>query len=170
MRYAIPPVGIALLVLLAHPALAQNEAALRQAFEGKVVTVRIDMPATNKGVDVYPLDPMPVNFREVAERLKDNSTSLRIGYDTLTPGRTFASHFATCSFACAASPSAAYTNVIGSWKMSRSGPATRPRLRAPYAPFGPLCQVAPSRCSSSGSPSSKASRCPSIETSIAAFG
>jgi hypothetical protein len=73
----------AALTLLAHPARAQNEAALRQAFEGKVVTVRIDMPATNKGVDVYPLDQMPVNFREVAERLKDNSTSLRIGQQVM---------------------------------------------------------------------------------------
>ena len=66
-------------LVLATPLRAQNEMALRQAFEGKVVTVKIDMPATQKGVDVYPLDAMPVNFREVAQRLKDNSTSLRIG-------------------------------------------------------------------------------------------
>jgi len=67
------------LVLAARPATAQNEGVLRQAFEGKVVTVKIDMPATSRGVDVYPLDAMPVNFREVAQRLKDNSTALRIG-------------------------------------------------------------------------------------------
>ena len=70
---------LGVLLMLAPPLRAQNEMALRQAFEGKVVTVKIDMPATQKGVDVYPLDPMPVNFREVAQRLKDNSTSLRIG-------------------------------------------------------------------------------------------
>jgi hypothetical protein len=69
--------------LLAHPAQAQNESVLRQAFEGKVVTVKIDMPATSKGVDVYPLDPMAVDFREVAQRLKDNSTSLRIGQQVM---------------------------------------------------------------------------------------
>ena len=62
---------------VAGPLQAQNEAVLRQAFEGKVVTVKIDMPATQRGVDVYPLDQMPVNFREVAERLKDNSTGSR---------------------------------------------------------------------------------------------
>jgi hypothetical protein len=72
-----------LLTLISGSAGAQNEAILRQAFEGKVVTVKIDMPATSRGVDVYPLDPIPVNFREVAERLKDNSTSLRIGQQVM---------------------------------------------------------------------------------------
>ena len=71
------------LILVAPPAFAQNEGILRQAFEGKVVTVKIDLPATQRGVDVYPLDPMPVNFREVAERLKDNSTALRIGQQVM---------------------------------------------------------------------------------------
>ncbi|HUQ83733.1 MAG TPA: hypothetical protein VM076_21455 [Gemmatimonadaceae bacterium] len=73
----------ALVVAVATPLQAQNEAILRQAFEGKVVTVKIDMPATQRGVDVYPLDQMPVNFREVAERLKDNSTSLKIGQQVM---------------------------------------------------------------------------------------
>jgi hypothetical protein len=41
------------------------------------------MPATQKGIDVYPLDQMPVNFREVAERLKDNSTALKIGQQVM---------------------------------------------------------------------------------------
>ena len=62
---------------------AQNEAILRQAFEGKVVAVKIDMPATSRGVDVYPLEAMPVDFREVAERLKDNSTALKIGQQVM---------------------------------------------------------------------------------------
>jgi len=80
MRYLAIPFAI---TLLAQVARAQNESALRQAFEGKVVTVRIDMPATSRGVDVYPLDPMAVDFREVAQRLKDNSTSLRIGQQVM---------------------------------------------------------------------------------------
>jgi len=80
MRYATIPIVLA---LLAQPALAQNESVLRQAFEGKVVSVKIDMPATSRGVDVYPLDPMAVDFREVAQRLKDNSTSLRIGQQVM---------------------------------------------------------------------------------------
>jgi hypothetical protein len=80
MRYTTIPIVLA---LLAQPALAQNESVLRQAFEGKVVSVKIDMPATSRGVDVYPLDPMAVDFREVAQRLKDNSTSLRIGQQVM---------------------------------------------------------------------------------------
>jgi hypothetical protein len=71
------------LMCVAPPAFAQSEDVLRQAFEGKAVTVKIDMPATQRGVDVYPLDPMPVNFREVAQRLKDNSTALRIGQQVM---------------------------------------------------------------------------------------
>ena len=67
------------LIAVAGPLQAQNEAVLRQAFEGKIVAVKIDMPATQRGVDVYPLDQMPVDFREVAQRLKDNSTALKIG-------------------------------------------------------------------------------------------
>ena len=80
MRYLLVPFAFC---LLAHRASAQNESVLRQAFEGKVVVVKIDMPATSKGVDVYPLDPMAVDFREVAQRLKDNSTSLRIGQQVM---------------------------------------------------------------------------------------
>src|SRR5688500_1181925 len=71
------------LMLSAPQARAQNEGVLRQAFEGKVVTVKIEMPATSRGVDVYPLDQMPVNFRDVAQRLKDNSTALKIGQQVM---------------------------------------------------------------------------------------
>lgn len=80
MKSLILPV---LAFLAATPVYAQTEAVLRQAFEGKVVSVKIDMPASQKGVDVYPLDQMPVNFREVAQRLKDNSTSLKIGQQVM---------------------------------------------------------------------------------------
>jgi len=74
---------MAALMLFPVAAYGQNEAVLRQAFEGKVVTVKIDMPATQRGVDVYPLDQMPVNFRDVADRLKDNSTALKIGQQVM---------------------------------------------------------------------------------------
>jgi len=71
------------LLALTAPLQAQSEAVLRQAFEGKVVAVKIDMPATQQGVDVYPLDQMPIDFREVAQRLRDNSTALRIGQQVM---------------------------------------------------------------------------------------
>lgn len=80
MRISIlASISVGALIVVTPPIRAQTEAALRQAFEGKVVAVKIDMPATQRGVDVYPLDPMPIDFREVAQRLKDNSTALRIG-------------------------------------------------------------------------------------------
>lgn len=58
---------------------AQNEAALRRAFEGTSVTVRIDMPGTSSGVNVWPGQDMPVDFPDVAEKLKKYGTSLRMG-------------------------------------------------------------------------------------------
>src|SRR4030095_1633395 len=73
----------AAVMAVATPLQAQNEAVLRQAFEGKVVAVKIDMPATQQGVDVFPLDQIPVDFREVAQRLKDNSTALRMGQQVM---------------------------------------------------------------------------------------
>src|SRR5690349_7253797 len=64
-------------------AAAQNEAALRAALEGRTVTVRLDMPATSQGVDVYPQDAAPLDVRELAERLKANGTALRIGQQAM---------------------------------------------------------------------------------------
>ncbi|AHG90111.1 hypothetical protein J421_2574 [Gemmatirosa kalamazoonensis] len=67
------------LAAMARGAAAQNEAALRQAFEGRTVAVKIDMPATSQGVNVYPQDGMPLDYRELAQRLKDNGTALKMG-------------------------------------------------------------------------------------------
>jgi hypothetical protein len=72
--------GVALaLATISQSAVAQNEGALRAAFEGKTVTARIDLPATSQGVDVYPLDQPALNFRDVAQRLKDHGTAIRMG-------------------------------------------------------------------------------------------
>ena len=72
-------VAVIALAAVTRGASAQNEAALRSAFEGKTVTVKIDMPATSKGVEVYPADPMPIDFRALAQRLKDNGTGVKMG-------------------------------------------------------------------------------------------
>ena len=58
---------------------AQSETALRSAFEGKTVTVKLDMPGTSRGVDVYPMEATPVLFRDVADRTKDYTVSLKMG-------------------------------------------------------------------------------------------
>lgn len=79
---ALAGVALALLVV-PRDAVAQNESILRSALEGKTVVVRIDMPATSRGVDVYPLDQMPLNFRELAQRIKENGTAIRIGQQVM---------------------------------------------------------------------------------------
>lgn len=67
------------LTLLPLAAVAQDEAALRAALEGRTVTVKVDMPATSRGIDFFPERSMPVDWREIAERIKDNGTAVRIG-------------------------------------------------------------------------------------------
>lgn len=79
-RMAVALIG---LTIVASSAQAQNEATLRAAFEGKTLTVKVDMPATSKGIDVFPEASMPVNWREMADRMKDNGTALKIGQSVM---------------------------------------------------------------------------------------
>jgi hypothetical protein len=74
----LPVVAIAL-ALPWMPARAQNEAALRRAFEGQSVVLKIDMPGTSSGVNVYPGQDMPVDFPDVATKLKKYGTAIRTG-------------------------------------------------------------------------------------------
>jgi hypothetical protein len=67
------------LVALAAPAYAQSEADLREFFEGKSVRVKIDMPATQQGIDVSPDARRPINFEEYSARLKANGVSIKNG-------------------------------------------------------------------------------------------
>ena len=78
MRPALLGTALAL-TLGTDVAAAQNEAALRAALEGRTVTVKVDMPATSRGIDFFPERSMPVDWREVAERIKDNGRAVRIG-------------------------------------------------------------------------------------------
>jgi len=59
--------------------LAQSESALRQAFEGKTVRVKIDMPATNDGVDLQYRGEPPLDFRSYSQRVKRFGAALRNG-------------------------------------------------------------------------------------------
>ena len=58
---------------------AQTEEALRQYFEGRQAVLRIDMPGTHRGVNVYPERPVPMNFNEYNSRLRDNGTAISVG-------------------------------------------------------------------------------------------
>jgi len=64
---------------LATSAGAQTEDQLRRFFEGKRVTVKIEMPGTEDGVDVYPGTSQPVDFPKHARRLKEFGTAVRSG-------------------------------------------------------------------------------------------
>ncbi len=65
------------------PAVAQSEDRLRTFFEGKTVRVKIEMPGTEDGVDVYPGTEHPIDFPKHATRLKRAGTALRRGDEVL---------------------------------------------------------------------------------------
>jgi hypothetical protein len=72
-----------LLVPLAHiltaPLAAQTEADLKRHFEGKRVTLKIDMPGTEQGVDIYPGTERPLDYSRYAARLKEHGTAIQAG-------------------------------------------------------------------------------------------
>ena len=70
---------VAIILCAVNNAAAQTEAELKQYFEGRHVTMRIDMPATKDGVNVYPERTQPLNYSEYANRIKRNGTSVRRG-------------------------------------------------------------------------------------------
>ena len=57
----------------------QDERTLKRAFEGTTVTVRMDMPGTQDGVDVYPGTGTPLNYARYAQRLKTYGVAIRTG-------------------------------------------------------------------------------------------
>ena len=71
------------LVVGALPLAAQSEAALREYFEGRTVTVKQAMPGTEEGVDIYPGTDKPLNYPRYAGRLKQHGTALRSGESAL---------------------------------------------------------------------------------------
>ncbi|MEO7997991.1 MAG: hypothetical protein ABI852_11135 [Gemmatimonadaceae bacterium] len=82
-RNSISALAVVVISTLSSAGNAQSESVLRQAFEGKTVTVKLDMPGTSKGVDVYPLETIPINFREVADRTKDYAIALKMGQQVM---------------------------------------------------------------------------------------
>jgi hypothetical protein len=75
---------ITLLLLIAPTVAAgQSEAVLREYFEGRTVKVKIAMPGTEDGVDVYPGTAQPLDFPRHASRLKANGIALRAGDEAL---------------------------------------------------------------------------------------
>ena len=81
MRIQLIP--LLLLGLSLRPAVAQTEGALRAYFEGKSVTVNVEMPGSDDGVDVYPAKSQPIDFRKHAARLKQYGTAIKKGDQVL---------------------------------------------------------------------------------------
>ena len=71
------------LLLAAAPLRAQSEAELKRHFEGKRVTLKIAMPGTEEGVDIYPGTGRPLDYPRYADRLKDHGTAIRAGDDAM---------------------------------------------------------------------------------------
>lgn len=72
-------VSTILLVALAAPAAAQDEAVLKEYFEGKRVTLRMDMPGASDGVDVRADARRAIDFARYRDALKQYGTAIRSG-------------------------------------------------------------------------------------------
>jgi hypothetical protein len=71
--------AVAVVLALAAPATAQNEAALRSYFEGRHVTVRLDMPGSSDGIDVRADARAAIDYPRYRDDLKRYGTSIRSG-------------------------------------------------------------------------------------------
>ena len=60
-------------------AFAQNPDKLSPFFEGKQVVVKMDMPGTQKGVDIYPDKPQPLDAKSYGDRMKQFGVSIQNG-------------------------------------------------------------------------------------------
>ena len=86
-------VALPLILSLTTALPAQSEADLRRHFEGKRVTLKIDMPGTEQGVDIYPGTERPLDYPRYASRLKDHGTAIESGDDAMiTKIRVKSSH------------------------------------------------------------------------------
>ena len=79
MRALIAPVVALVLAAAAAPAHAQTEWDLKKAFEGQFVIVKMDMPATQRGVDLYPDRDPSVDFRAYSARVREFGVALKPG-------------------------------------------------------------------------------------------
>lgn len=81
----VPTSRLALLALLltASSLKAQSEDDLRRYFEGRRITVKIAMPGTEEGVDIYPGTDQPLDYPRYARRLKEHGTAIRSGSDAM---------------------------------------------------------------------------------------
>jgi hypothetical protein len=68
-----------LLLALAAPAAAQNEAAMKSYFEGKRIAVRLDMPGDSDGVDVHADAKIAIDYGKYKDKLRRYGTAIHAG-------------------------------------------------------------------------------------------
>jgi hypothetical protein len=66
-------------LLAAAPVAAQDESALKSFFEGKRVTLKIDMPGTSDGVDVKVDAKQRINYKDEEHNLKSYGAAILTG-------------------------------------------------------------------------------------------
>jgi len=72
--------AIAVILWLAVVTLrAQDTSSLSQYFEGKQVVVKIDMPGSQQGIDIYPQRPNSLDAKAYGKRMKSFPVALRNG-------------------------------------------------------------------------------------------
>lgn len=67
------------LLLMSSSLSSQDEAMLKNYFEGKMVTLKLDMPATKEGVEIYPNKSTPLDFGDYSKRIKEHGISIYSG-------------------------------------------------------------------------------------------
>lgn len=78
-RSAIVPAATLAAIVVGLPAAAQDESALRSYFEGRRVTLRMDMPGTSDGVDVHVDSSRQIDYERYGDRLKEYGVAIRSG-------------------------------------------------------------------------------------------
>ncbi len=68
-----------LIIIGYHSVEGQSEEIIKKYFEGKYVTVKIEMPASKEGINIYPNKSRPLDFDEYSKRIKQYGTALYSG-------------------------------------------------------------------------------------------
>jgi len=74
---------VCFVALSCAPVFAQSESEFRDFFEGKSVIVKLDMPATQEGIDVYPDARRAIDFAVYSARVKSAGVAIRNGESVL---------------------------------------------------------------------------------------
>jgi hypothetical protein len=76
---AIAAASFSLLAAFATSVAAQDENAFRAYFEGRRITLRMDMPGSSDGVDVQIEPPRAIDYKKYRENLKRYGVAIRSG-------------------------------------------------------------------------------------------